>query len=569
MQKVLMERPQGVLLSNTIPNPREDIKFITTQSGVTLPRPSVPHPPLSSSKEVEQESKTTTDQVLTESTTRVPPTFTSSKLPPAYISSVVVPEQNPHQTPIPYPLRLNKGKLQDNLMPIYVPLILERHALRTTHALVDVHGEELTLRVGDEKLVLDDHFHEVLNVQKSINPLSGSPTPSHDPVIASVSPSLTPFEDIDFILKEIDTFLASDDSTSPDVDAETFDMEGDPPDLELKDLPHHLKYVFLEETSKLPVIIAKDLKREEKEQLLKVLKSHKRAIAWKISNIRGINPNFCTHKILMIDGFKLAIQHQRQSLGEPCLRRTQKEGTYLLSKMLSRDCSDGFSYSKNLISKFMIKKGAENLAADHLSRLENPHQGDLVDMEINDNFSHESLNIISLNLDNEPSWFADIALKGCHPSSKRYSLRMFDIIYGMTPISFRFVLIILFDGVWTNKKLWIFSRLATMVPPRDIMARTTLSRKFLTLVFSSPPYTAMPMTLSHTATHVNIREKYYKGTKCPNILFRFVRSLTSRASTLWARSRLYEGTDIYSWLSTIYLNGLKRRRSLLMMLELL
>nr|GEY31399.1 retrovirus-related Pol polyprotein [Tanacetum cinerariifolium] len=52
---------------------------------------------------------------------------------------------------------------------------------------------------------------------------------------------------------------------------------------------------------------------------------------------------------------------------------------------------------------------AENLVADHLSRLENPHQGDLVRLEMNDNFSHESFNMISLNPDNEPSWFADIA----------------------------------------------------------------------------------------------------------------------------------------------------------------
>ncbi|GJY40658.1 hypothetical protein Tco_0427928 [Tanacetum coccineum] len=56
------------------------------------------------------------------------------------------------------------------------------------------------------------------------------------------------------------------------------------------------------------------------------------------------------------------------------------------------------------------KKGAKNLAADHLSRLENPHKGDLVEMEMNDNFPHEFLNMISLNDDNEASWrFADIA----------------------------------------------------------------------------------------------------------------------------------------------------------------
>ncbi|GJQ92374.1 reverse transcriptase domain-containing protein, partial [Tanacetum coccineum] len=54
------------------------------------------------------------------------------------------------------------------------------------------------------------------------------------------------------------------------------------------------------------------------------------------------------------------------------------------------------------------KKGAENLTADHLSRLENPHKGDLVEMEMNDNFPHESLNMIDLNADNEPPWFADI-----------------------------------------------------------------------------------------------------------------------------------------------------------------
>ncbi|GJW04530.1 reverse transcriptase domain-containing protein [Tanacetum coccineum] len=66
-----------------------------------------------------------------------------------------------------------------------------------------------------------------------------------------------------------------------------------------------------------------------------------------------------------------------------------------------------------LLQEFTIeirdKKGAENLAADHLSRLENPYQGDRVGMEINDNFPHESLSMISLNPDNKPPWFADIA----------------------------------------------------------------------------------------------------------------------------------------------------------------
>ncbi|GKD04276.1 reverse transcriptase domain-containing protein, partial [Tanacetum coccineum] len=180
--------------------------------------------------------------------------------------------------------------------------------------------------------------------------MSGSPTLTPDPMVESLSPSLTPFGDSNFLLEETDAFLSLDDSIPLGIDDGTYYSEGDilflerllnddptpdlppipypvclindaknirssiddPTDLDLKDLPSHLEYAFLEGTSKLPVIIAKDLKREQKEQLLKVLKSHKRAIAWKISDIRGINPNFCTHKILMEDDFKSAVQHQRR-----------------------------------------------------------------------------------------------------------------------------------------------------------------------------------------------------------------------------------------------------------------
>ncbi|GJZ20593.1 reverse transcriptase domain-containing protein [Tanacetum coccineum] len=63
---------------------------------------------------------------------------------------------------------------------------------------------------------------------------------------------------------------------------------------------------------KLSIIIAKDLSVEEKVALIKVLKSHKRAIAWKLSYIKGINPEFCTHKILMEEDYKPAVQHQRR-----------------------------------------------------------------------------------------------------------------------------------------------------------------------------------------------------------------------------------------------------------------
>ncbi|GJW73794.1 reverse transcriptase domain-containing protein [Tanacetum coccineum] len=68
----------------------------------------------------------------------------------------------------------------------------------------------------------------------------------------------------------------------------------EPTEVELKELPPHLEYAFLEGDNKLPVIIAKELDVEEKSALIKVLKSHKRALAWKLSDIQGINPEFCT-----------------------------------------------------------------------------------------------------------------------------------------------------------------------------------------------------------------------------------------------------------------------------------
>nr|GFA63870.1 DNA-directed DNA polymerase [Tanacetum cinerariifolium] len=60
------------------------------------------------------------------------------------------------------------------------------------------------------------------------------------------------------------------------------------------------------------VIIAKELSDEEKTALIKVLKSHKRAISWKLFDIKGINLEFCTHKILMEDDFEPAVQHKRR-----------------------------------------------------------------------------------------------------------------------------------------------------------------------------------------------------------------------------------------------------------------
>nr|GEZ61216.1 reverse transcriptase domain-containing protein [Tanacetum cinerariifolium] len=201
----------------------------------------------------------------------------------------------------------------------------------------------------------EEYFQEVLGFSNVT--ASGSPTPSDDPIVSTTSPTLTPFRDSDFLLfEEANAFLGlEEDPDSSKLDPSYYDLEGDiqmlegilnsdlapslpnheqfvpsftnklkaceaktikssvdePPEVELKDLPPHLEYAFLEGDNKLPVIIAKELGEEEKAALIKVLKSHKRAIAWKLSDIQGINSKFCTHKILMEEDYKPVVQHQR------------------------------------------------------------------------------------------------------------------------------------------------------------------------------------------------------------------------------------------------------------------
>nr|GEW99163.1 reverse transcriptase domain-containing protein [Tanacetum cinerariifolium] len=208
-----------------------------------------------------------------------------------------------------------------------VPLILGRSFLRTGHALIDVYGEEITLRYNPKSsnptLVFENDF-------------------SKEPIVKSSSPTLTPFGESDLFLEEIEDFL-NDDSIPTGIKNSVYDPEGDilflekllnedpfqlhsmdlklaektktksfPPELELKELPSHLEYAFLEDSNNLPIIIAKDLKDVEKEALINVLKSHKWAIAWKIFDIKGINSRFYTHKILMEDDYKPAVQSQRR-----------------------------------------------------------------------------------------------------------------------------------------------------------------------------------------------------------------------------------------------------------------
>ncbi|GJV48217.1 reverse transcriptase domain-containing protein [Tanacetum coccineum] len=113
-QTVLHERPQGALLSNTKPNPREQVNSITTRNGLTTAKPSIPPPiPRSPRVEVEEDPETLMDEVRITSptsTAHVPPLGIQPVSPPKPKED---PKPNPHQPKIPYPSRLNKTKLLD------------------------------------------------------------------------------------------------------------------------------------------------------------------------------------------------------------------------------------------------------------------------------------------------------------------------------------------------------------------------------------------------------------------------------------------------------------------------
>nr|GEX78548.1 reverse transcriptase domain-containing protein [Tanacetum cinerariifolium] len=102
-----------------------------------------------------------------------------------------------------------------------VPLILGRPFLRTGHALIDVYGEEITLRVNDEIRGVCSG-----NSWFSNNSLGGNPTSNFESILSYSSPSLTPFVGSDFILEEIDAYL-KDESISLEIDHADCDPEGD------------------------------------------------------------------------------------------------------------------------------------------------------------------------------------------------------------------------------------------------------------------------------------------------------------------------------------------------------
>jgi hypothetical protein len=84
------------------------------------------------------------------------------------------------------------------------------------------------------------------------------------------------------------------------------------PEVDLKPLPKGLKYEFLGPDKTYPVIVSNELSPEENEELLILLKKHRKVIGYSIDDLKGISPTFCTHRIPMEDQCKPVVDHQRR-----------------------------------------------------------------------------------------------------------------------------------------------------------------------------------------------------------------------------------------------------------------
>ncbi|GJQ91401.1 reverse transcriptase domain-containing protein [Tanacetum coccineum] len=451
----------GSFPSNTIANPRGDLKAITTQSGISYNGPPIPPLP----KVVEQESEVTKDTVKP-STKNIQPLlrekddnlalkfveifgelhfklsftdallhmpkfdsmfksllnnkeklFELAKTPVNENCSAVILKKLPEKLrdpgkfliPCDFPelveclalvdldqsttspssiaedVFIKVGKFHfladfvvvDYVVDPRVPLILGRPFLRTAlgQTLRYSYNDGVSInRIDVIDVACAEYAQEVLRFSNSST--SGNPTPSSDPILSTSSPSLIPFEE-ELHVEEVKIIKSSID---------------DPPELEPKDLPSHLEYAFLEGTNKLPVIIAKNLKEDEK--TMTDAQAHYTTTEKELLAVVYAFEKFRPYLVLS----KTIVYTDHSAL------------KYLLAK---QDAKPRLLWWILLLQEFDViirdRKGAKNLAADHLSRLENPRQDVLENKEITETFPLDNLGIVTFRGDSSTPWFADIA----------------------------------------------------------------------------------------------------------------------------------------------------------------
>ncbi|GAU40559.1 hypothetical protein TSUD_367620 [Trifolium subterraneum] len=209
-------------------------------------------------------------------------------------------------------------------------LLLGRPFLATGRALIDVELGELMLRTDEEKIMFnvfeamkrhddDSDCFRVDVIEEVVEDVhvEKQPSPPLERVIAnSIEKVEDEFEEeMEECLRQLEANLVDSKPKFEEVlsdDKEEVAQEDKVKAVELKELPSHLKYVFLGEDGSNPAIISSFLARLEESKLLRVLRANKEAMGWAISDLKGISPTLCMHKIKMEDEYKAVVQPQRR-----------------------------------------------------------------------------------------------------------------------------------------------------------------------------------------------------------------------------------------------------------------
>nr|GEW69640.1 reverse transcriptase domain-containing protein [Tanacetum cinerariifolium] len=451
-------------------------------------------------------------------------------------------------------------------------------------------------------VICEEYSQEVLGFSDVT--ASGNPTPHDDLIVSITSHALTPFGDSDFLLfEEADAFLGlEDDPNLPKINPFYYDPEGDilllkailnseplpplpnheqylpsfkkelkvceaktvkssvdePLEVELKDLPPHLEYAFLKGDNKLPIIITKELGDEEKSALIKVLKSHKQAIAWKLFDIQGINREW------------KRITNQRPWVNP--VHCVPKKGSFTVVEN-----EENKLIPTRLVTEWRVCIDYQKL--DEVTRKDHfplPLMDQMLERLAGnkyycflDGFSGCEDTNLCLNWEKSHFMVKEGIVLG-HKISKngievdRAKVDVIAKLPHLTNVKVPRVL----HTLQITTRVTSLLRLAIMDPRGDIMVLTSPPNRSLMPVSSGLPFTRMPMSLSKTVNRANDKEKFHNVMRFLKPQSKFVKSLTFRALILWARSRLHEGTNIFSWPSIICRNGLKRKHSPLMTLVL-
>nr|KAJ0197883.1 hypothetical protein LSAT_V11C700377510 [Lactuca sativa] len=192
-------------------------------------------------------------------------------------------------------------------------IILGRPFLATAGALIDVKKGEITLRVNDEQRT----FNMFKAVKQPFNMEECSFVRVIDNLVhaevAQLSKVTHDIEEIEeWKIKEDVRWVKEELDLKDRVTAPTLPSIEKAPDLELKQLPTHLKYAYLRDDDTLPVIISSQLSSVQEKEFVDVLKENEKAIGWMLADIKGISPTMCMHKINLEEGAKTSVEHQRR-----------------------------------------------------------------------------------------------------------------------------------------------------------------------------------------------------------------------------------------------------------------